>query len=150
MKEVKTYIGHYGFTIAPGAAAVTPRWDIDNMTRRFFVRSVKWDLWVRTNNVPIQEIPLEDCAVLDYWLAFGQPGIIGAQIGFAFNTGVAPGPSATDRRISFHKPGQYFFDGIYFQNSISFYQAFTSFDLVNTLSIVTNLVVEIQEEELNP
>ena len=147
MDGTDIYVGNYNGTLLPGGLGVVSIWDLTKFGRRFFVKSVTWSISCRTANVPFLVIPVEDNEVLFYQLAFGEPALVGAHIGYHFEPRVAPPPSLADSRILIYKPGQYFYDGVYFSGSLSVWLVFQNYDLVNSLDVITSVAVEIKEEE---
>ena len=138
------YVGNASFNVLPLANA-NPLWIIRNPIHRFFLRSVLWtfNIYDMTNLGPV---PVENNDLIAYQLNIAQLGGAGLVVGLDFLPDTVPDPSLTDRRITIMKPGQYFFNDIYFQNDLTFFCVYGNSDLLNTYNISQNLTVEIAEE----
>jgi len=144
MEILKTYVGNYGGNIAP-STAIDPVWRVVCQTRRYLLKTVIWQIYLNTT-APVVRVPLSENNIMNYWLCIGT-GLVAGKVAFSFTPVTAPNPVVTDRRVSIFEPGQYFFDGLYFQNIIDFYLHFENLDAVNTIAFATSVTAEIYEIE---
>ena len=145
MNAIKTYLGNWNITLAPGGVS-GPILRLDTTAREFFLEAVTWNLRIfdMTNlhpvNIHLQEIILAYLCIGPVQLA------VALAVGIDFAPLVAPAPSVADRRLYLDFPGQYFFKDLLFRENAVVWLTFTNPDPAVTYLIDTTLIIQINEE----
>jgi len=146
MNKFKSYIGNFApFVLAPGATIFSTN-NIVNMARRSFLRNILWNIKLtnlttgQVNNLNLNTDIFYSVTILN---------IAGAVVplGLPIVNVAPPALSVADKSISLFEPGEYYFDGVYFQNELRLNFYFANFSLVNTYQVQSHYTFEIEESD---
>jgi hypothetical protein len=142
--EKRVYVARFDvMTLAPFGLQ-QPDFSIHNVTRRAYLKRVIWNM--RIINQTLNSVHnLHTNVAINYNVTIFALAGIQRPLGLPFNAILPPAPSVANMSIEIFEPGQYTFEGIYFQEDMAFSMDIVSLDAVNTYLIYTNLTAEVEQ-----